>query len=275
MMKKNIFYSVVALATVALTTACSDIDPDKRTTYVKPAEVGRAVLVEDFTGQRCINCPNGTEEINKIVETYGEENIIAVGIHSGPLGFNGSTRYPVGLATDEGNTYYKNWDSQSKLGQPWVVFNRDTEPNEDYSTWADDVTYEVQKKAALSLTVNNTYDASSRQLTTSIASFGTDGNTTGKLQVWLVEDGITAMQMMPNGKVNAEYVHNHVFRTSVNGTWGEDIKVQEGVNTLNTYTYTLPDNYNADNVSVVAFVYNDGGVQQVTKKSITEKETND
>lgn len=267
---KNILYSaVVGLAALA-SVACSNIDEDERLVYVKPAEVGRTVLIEDFTGQRCINCPRGTEAINSIVEEYGEENVIAVGIHSGPLGFAGSAKQ-VGLMTDTGNEYYNKWDKDKKIGQPWALFNRSAAPNSDYNTWLTAVKNIISQKAVLSVEISNTYDAATRQLGIDVKTMGTNGNTDGKLQVWIVEDGIKAMQLMPNGKGNADYIHNHVFRAAVNGTWGEDISVKEGVTTDKTYTYTLPEAWNADNVAVVAFVYNDSEVLQAARKAAVEK----
>ena len=90
--------------------------------------------------------------------------------------------------------------------------------------------------------------------------------------MWLIEDGIVALQMMPDGSSNDDYVHNHVFRAAVNGTWGEDVTVKEGEATNKQYTYTLPENWNAENVSVVAFVYSDNGVEQTVKKAIVAKQ---
>lgn len=264
---KNILLGAMGALMTLAAASCSNIDEDERLIYVKPAEVGRAVLIEDFTGQKCVNCPKGTEAISAIVETYGEDNVIAVGIHSGPLGFKG-TKKLLGLATDTGNEYYNKWDKDQKLGQPWALFNRSTTPSSDYNTWATFIKDLIAKKAALSITVDNNYDAATRTLTTGIDAMGTNGNTNGKLQVWLVEDGIVAMQMMPDGSSNKEYVHNHVFRAAVNGTWGEDVAVKEGETTKKQYTYTLPEEWNAENVSVVAFVYNDNGVEQVAKKGV-------
>ena len=74
---KNLFLGVATAAMAMAAASCSNIDEGDRLIYVKPAEVGRAILIEDFTGQKCINCPTGTEIINSIVETYGEENVIA------------------------------------------------------------------------------------------------------------------------------------------------------------------------------------------------------
>lgn len=268
---KNLFLGVATAAMAMAAASCSNIDEGDRLIYVKPAEVGRAILIEDFTGQRCINCPTGTEIINGIVDTYGEDNVIAVGIHSGPLGFAGNSK-TVGLMTDTGNEYYTRWDKENKMGQPWVIFNRKTSPDSHYNNWAAMVGLIISEKANLSVNIANAYDAASRTLTTTVGADGVNGTVNGKLQVWIVEDGVKALQMMPDGSANKEYVHNHVFRAAVNGTWGEDVTVKEGETTTKQYQYKLPETWNADNIAVVAFVYNDGGVENVAKKHLVVHE---
>lgn len=268
---KNLFLGVATAAMAMAAASCSNIDEGDRLIYVKPAEVGRAILIEDFTGQRCINCPTGTEIINGIVETYGEDNVIAVGIHSGPLGFAGNSK-TVGLMTDTGNEYYTRWDKENKMGQPWVIFNRKTSPDSHYNNWAAMVGTIISEKANLSVKIANAYDAATRTLTTTVGADGVNGTVNGKLQVWIVEDGVKALQMMPDGKSNKEYIHNHVFRAAVNGTWGEDVTVKEGETTTKQYQYVLPEAWNADNIAVVAFVYNDGGVENVAKKHLVVHE---
>lgn len=270
---KNIFLGV-ATATMAMAAAsCSNIDERDRLIYVKPAEVGRAVLIEDLTGQRCINCPTGTDIITGIIKTYGEDNVIAVGIHCGPLGFAGNSKR-VGLKTDTGDEYYTHWANGTNLGQPSAIFNRKKGkgPIDNLNNWAAEVGLIISEKANLSVNIANAYDAKTRKLTTKVGAFGVNGTVSGKLQVWIVEDGIKAMQLMPDGSANQEYIHNHVFRAAVNGTWGEDITVKEGETTSNDYSYVLPETWNADNISVVAFVYNGNGVENVAKKHIVEHE---
>lgn len=268
---KNLFLGVATAAMAMAAASCSNIDEGDRLIYVKPAEVGRAILIEDFTGQRCINCPTGTEIINGIVDTYGEDNVFAVGIHSGPLGFAGNSK-TVGLMTDTGNEYYTRWDKENKMGQPWVIFNRKTSPDSHYNNWAAMVGTIISEKANLSVNIANAYDADKRTLTTTVRADGVNGTVNGKLQVWIVEDGVPALQMMPDGKSNKEYIHNHVFRAAVNGTWGEDVTVKEGETTTKQYQYVLSEAWNADNIAVVAFVYNDGGVENVAKKHLVEHE---
>lgn len=268
---KNLFLGVATAAMAMAAASCSNIDEGDRLIYVKPAEVGRAILIEDFTGQRCVNCPTGTEIINGIVDTYGEDNVIAVGVHSGPLGFAGNSK-TVGLMTDTGNEYYTHWDKENKMGQPWVIFNRKTSPDSHYNNWAAMVGTIISEKANLSVKIDNAYDAATRTLTTTVGADGVNGTVNGKLQVWIVEDGVKALQMMPDGSANKEYVHNHVFRAAVNGTWGEDVTVKEGETTTKQYSYVLPEAWDADKIAVVAFVYNDNGVENVAKKHLVEHE---
>lgn len=270
---KNLFLGVATAAMAMAAASCSNIDEGDRLIYVKPAEVGRAVLIEDLTGQRCINCPTGTDIITGIIKTYGEDNVIAVGIHCGPLGFAGNSKR-VGLKTDTGDEYYTHWANGTNLGQPSAIFNRKKGkgPIDNLNNWAAEVGLIISEKANLSVNIANAYDAKTRKLTTKVGAFGVNGTVSGKLQVWIVEDGIKAMQLMPDGSANQEYIHNHVFRAAVNGTWGEDITVKEGETTSNDYSYVLPETWNADNISVVAFVYNGNGVENVAKKHIVEHE---
>lgn len=268
---KNLFLGVATAAMAMAAASCSNIDEGDRLIYVKPAEVGRAVLIEDLTGQRCINCPDGTNIINGIIQTYGEDNVIAVGIHSGPLGFKGNAKR-VGLMTDTGDEYYKYWANGTNLGQPSAVFNRKKGPSDNFNNWAAEVGLIISEKANLSIDIANAYDAKKRELTTKVGAFGVNGTVSGKLQVWIVEDGVKAMQMMPDGSANQDYVHNHVFRAAVNGTWGEEVTVKEGETTSKDYSYVLPETWNAEKISVVAFVYNDKGVENVAKKHIVEHE---
>lgn len=247
-------YSFIFLLSIV---SCDNIDKEDRLVYEKPAPAARAVLLEDFTGQRCTNCPKGTEVIEQLVAEYGDTAVIAVGIHGGPLGFHGN-QSNIGLATDTGDEYYNHWNLQY---QPVGLVNRHGAVN--YPEWASAVKEELAKPASLDLKV--TADIESSNIRMTVLAYGTDGTTTGKIQVWVLEDGITALQLMPDGSSNKEYVHNHVFRKAVNGIWGEDFTIEEGVTKQLDYTEPLDPTWNAERLSVVAFVYNDNGVEQAAK----------
>ena len=244
-----------------LISACSYIPEDEQLIYVKPAPVERSVLLEDFTGQRCVNCPLAADEIAKLHEQYGEDAVIAVSIHSGPLGFHTNPRF-LGLATEVGDNYYNHWNLEY---QPVGLVDRGAPA--EYTAWGTLIRQELQKMAPVEIDLGVAY-GDSLQLLINTQVKSVDGNIQGKLQIWVVEDSVTAFQMMPDGTRNDNYVHQHVFRAAVNGEWGDDITVQEGYAIDKEYTFPIDVEWKLENLSVIAFVYNDSGVLQVTKAEL-------
>ena len=263
-MHKSSFQSRMLMAVMGgiLLASCSNIPEDERYIYVKPAEVKRSVLIEDFTGQRCINCPNANDEIATLQQQYGKEAVIAVGIHSGPLGFKGNAKF-AGLATDLGDAYYYHWGADH---QPIGMVNRGGLT--DYTAWSGQVRKALEQSAPIALQLSNAYQATDHSIHISLHLEGRDGQVDGKLQLWVVEDSIQAMQKMPDGSTDAAYMHQHVLRDAVNGEWGEPISIGEGESKDLSWQYSPKAEWNAAHLAIVAFVYNDSGVLQVTKSAI-------
>lgn len=258
-MKRYIYIIIGSICLIL--AACDHIPEAERLIYEKPEPAQRVVLLEDFTGQRCTNCPKATDAIEQLQETYGEA-LVAVGIHGGPLGFAGNARL-TGLATETGDVYYNHWNLEY---QPIGLVNRRAPVN--YPEWAAAVKDELAKPAPLHLVGKAVL--TDNTINIQISVYGTDGTVAGKLQVWLLEDGITALQLMPDGTSNMEYIHNHVFRTAVNGIWGEDFIIKEGETDQKTMTQALEPNWNPEKLSIVSFVYNDSGVQQAVKFKVKD-----
>ena len=259
-------YTYIIISSICLMLAsCDHIAEDERLIYEKPEPAQRVVLLEDFTGQRCVNCPTATEVIEQLQETYGEA-LVAVGIHGGPLAFAGNAKV-TGLKTETGDLYYNHWKLEY---QPVGLINRREPVN--YTEWATIVKEELAKPAPLHLFGGA--DIEDGTIHIIINAEGTDGTVAGKLQVWILEDGITALQLMPDGSSNQEYVHNHVFRTAVNGIWGEDFCINEGEIGQWVLEQELDPSWNPEHLSIVAFAYNDNGVQQATKFKIQEQTPN-
>ena len=256
-MKTKIFLcSLISLFALA----CDHIDENERLIYVEPETVQRTVLLEDFTGQQCVNCPKGTEVIEQLQQAYGD-GIIAVGIHGGPLGFKGNAK-TLGLATDLGDEYYHHWNLEY---QPVGLVDRHGAVN--YTDWMTKVREEIAKTSSVSMALDATL--SGDQLTIRVKATSLDGTFDGKLQVWVLEDSITATQKMPDNTSNKEYVHNHVVRTAVNGTWGEDVSVSGFADTREFhYDAPLAAGWKPGNLAVVAFVYNEEQVVQVARRKL-------
>ena len=256
-MKYSLFLSCLIIM-----LSCSDISEDERLIYVKPAAVSRQVLIEDFTGQRCINCPNATDEIARLQELYGEDAIIAVAIHSGPLGFETTERF-VGLKTQAGDEYYNHWNPEY---QPIGMVDRSECVN--YTLWNTLIREELQKTSPIEIRVGASVSDGKISVNTDV--YGVDGDVSGKLQVWVIEDSIVAFQMMPDGTRQDNYLHMHVFREAVNGLWGDEITLKEGDVVTRQNIIAVKDEWQLRNVSIVAFLYNDKGVLQAARQKIKQ-----
>lgn len=250
--------------TVILFVSCNGIDEDERLIYTPPVATSRAVLIEDFTGQRCINCPNATLEIERLKEQYGADKVIAVGIHSGPLAVY-SRGNVLGLRTAEGDEYYDHWQIEQ---EPMGFINRRGAVS-TVDMWGTLVREAIQMPTDIQFQLSSYFDSVDGKIKINLEIVNGEP-VNGHLQLWITESSITALQMMPDGSANAEYVHNHVFRRSVNGTWGTPFTAVQGeVKPL--YFECEPDEgWEIANLSVVAFIYNDQGVQQVAECAVQQ-----
>jgi hypothetical protein len=268
------------LTLLPLFFACSHIADDEQLIYVapnipddpnpnSPTSTLRTVLLEDFTGQKCVNCPKGTKVIEQLQEAYGDY-FIAVGIHGGQLGFSGNNA-AIGLATPIGDEYYNHWQLEY---QPVGLIDRHGAVN--YTDWIAKVREELARESSVRMELEASLLATGEiSISVGMEALGTAYS--GNLQVWVLEDGITATQTrhepIDNDNVtinDKNYVHNHVLRTAVNGTWGEAINLAAGEQKTQQLTQAVSNDWHTQNLSIVAFVYNDSGVEQAIKVNITQ-----
>lgn len=274
-MKKIYLLLMIAIGVAA----CSNIDEDERLIYVEPAEVNRPVLIEDFTGQACVNCPTATATIHELQQTYGEDNVIAVAIHSGPfahLRSNMGNAFLSDLGTTIGDEYYTHWGIEA---QPGVKINRGA-PIYDTNQYASAVADELKKTSTVR------FDAVEFSNNAVLVNLSSSDRVEGRLQVWIVEDSINAkdpqtkyQQFMPDGSRRQDYVHNHVFRASLtNDAYGEPVTLEAG-NKSYTQIFYLQGNEALDNfehlwqkqnLSAVVFFWNEQqGVMQAIRVPFT------
>ena len=254
-LKKYLTMGFMAAALVA----CDNVDENERFTPVGDAfsPTQKNILIEDFTGMRCVNCPNAAAEIQTL-SNYYEGRIVSVAIHPKIGDFHGP------LATELATTYAEHYGIES-LPKGMV----DRQSPEDFDKWSTTV---YQRASAVVPGVNivaNTHFAElTRQLTIDL-NFTAEAALNADLQVWLTESNITSFQSMPDGSINTNYTHNHVLRDAVNGTWGEAVQLTADATQL-TYTYNVPEEWNAQHMAVVAFVSNEDGVLQVIEHELFE-----
>ncbi|NOZ46592.1 MAG: Omp28 family outer membrane lipoprotein [Chlorobi bacterium] len=225
----------------------------------------KKILIEDFTGINCPNCPRADEEIKKLKERYGG-HIVAIAIHAGwfatPYGEDPDYRTDVGFELGGDGITLGYFHVQE---QPIGLINRkqyDGESKVEYQSWSNKVVeiLSENKFADIDVNIENTFFEEKDSLNTSVFVKGiTDVNAKLSLSVYLIENKIISKQN--NGsEVTSDYEHNHVLRAGINGTWGDEISTEipfkKGKEVEKKFSFTLNNTWVADNCEVVAFVYN-------------------
>lgn len=224
--------------------------------FVEGGEVeptGKTVLVKDFTGVRCNNCPAAADYAHNLQHQLDEDHIFIMSVHAGyqaqPTG-----QFP-NFLTDEGTEWYNNNESNPLFSVDHVAL---TDGNTLYVEQIDvPVANALNEEQSFEIVVTTHYNETTRQLEVEARAIAL-GDRDGKfsLTVCLVEDHIIGWQMLPGG-IDREYDFRNVFRGTLNGTYGavfEDVHV--AVNDVYTFSYetTLNETYNADECYLMVYV---------------------
>lgn len=266
----KIKYLTGIAATLALLTAsCDEVSQDERYIKVPAAKVERTVLLEDFTGQGCVNCPAAHRIIEGLEMQYGD-HLAAVSIHAGVFGVPADNKRYTGLMQPEGQTYNDRYGIDE---YPQGVVDGSGPLNADQ--WAKAVYDAVSQKTPLSIDLAATCDGSEIAIDCSLVS---GEALAGSLFLWITESGIVARQEdEEQGRIN-DYVHNNVFRACVNGIDGEPVSLAPGEPRSVTHTVAVKstdtEKWNAANLSVVAFVKRGSKVEQAAKCRVTTDNVN-
>ena len=222
----------------------------------------RKVLLEEFTGHQCPNCPAGSATAIKLHEFYGDRCII-ISYHTGFYARTSST-FPVDYRTSEGAEL----DAFFKVPYyPSGMINRTNSNNTILFgpvDWSEIMASQMKMQPDVSLQITIDYNKQGRALQTTVKVKALKEITyRAYLSVYLTEDNLVSPQSIsgdpsyPTGIIQ-DYKHMHVFRTSLNGAWGEPV-FENGspVSGEKTFLYSklLDEKYMPENCHVIAFVY--------------------
>ncbi|MEM1214333.1 MAG: Omp28 family outer membrane lipoprotein [Bacteroidota bacterium] len=253
---------------IVLVSGCEEVPPvlnpgGSASSEVTPVDQQqRQVLIEEFTGVRCVNCPAGSEAIEALLDQHGER-LVAVSIHAGFF----ATPF------DESNEDLSNAQGANimsllnePLGFPTAVVNRRQFAGEEsrqlgQGQWAGYIAEELAPEPSVRIDIQNTYNANSRDLTIEVDMYAVeDVNAEDvRLTVYLTESNVVDMQQTPEGR-DANYTHKHVFRKALTAVAGEQISeaFTTGAVISRSFDYVLPDNFKDTECEIVAFVHRGG-----------------
>lgn len=287
-MKKNISYLLFFTIVAAIIwTSCQKIDepleivdqrnypeivnPDDTTgndslNFISKYVDYKQVLLEEFTGHLCVNCPEAAKLAHELAESLNHHLIIYT-IHSGVFAeVQNNNVFNTDLTSDPGDRIY---DDFQIFANPMAMINR-LPYNGLYQIFKDDwtaaVTAEIEKPNVANMLVANTYFPDQRIVQVEVASdfnAQTEGNF--KLAVFIVEDSIVSPQLNNNPEIGGDtiynYVHRNVLRANITPTYGdflgENGMVVPGEIYEKQYTFAIDNDWVAKNCRIIAYIGKD------------------
>lgn len=248
--------------TALLWTACDKI-PDDETRIVSdlPEWQGKTVVLEDFTGVGCVNCPNAAE-IAHALQTLMGDKLILVELHPDATSTLASLTAPLApedadLRNALATTYATFWKVE---GLPAGLVNRkqasgEALPRARWRGQAISVYGEIP-----SATVEATATLSGSSVAVSVSGTFSQAYTAEEgihVLAMVLEDGFSVTQRMPGGD-QPGYAHNHVLRATIGDVWGNKVLDAGAVASGTTFSYTgtvgVDAAWNAANISVAVLV---------------------
>ena len=234
----------------------------------------RVVLLEEFTGKGCTNCPKGSREIENLLSIF-PENLIAVSIHAGF--FANPQTFPLGeydLRSPQAQELYDLLGPN--FGYPAGVINR-IRVNGDMqigaNQWSSAITQQLESAPAVELVLTKTFDPTTRSLSVNVSGIAKEpvaGDI--RISVMLTESGIIdAQDDQEAGGIVEDYVHMHVLRTMMTPAAGASVltSLTTGQTFSQDYSITLEPNWVPENMEIVAFVSNVQGDQLPVLQAIS------
>jgi len=234
----------------------------------------KKVLLEDYTGHTCGNCPAAADVAHQLAIKYGD-SLVVLAIHAGFFAKVKLPEYPASYTTTVGN----DWDATfiGNAGNPNGMTNRKNYAGNGLvnkeSKWPTTVSLAFKDPMIVRVNLETKYDTVVRSLSTNInAKFLSSYSNGTKLSVILMEDGIigpqTDYRVSPD--LIEEYEFEHMLRKSLNDSWGvvlKDAPIAANDSVLVSYLNVgLETTFNDKKLSLVVFVYD------VTTKEVLQVE---
>lgn len=251
------------------------------TSYISsnlPLEQCKMVLIEEFSGVRCVRCPAGHEVVERLLENHPNQ-VAAVTMHAGFL----SAPYPDNkedYVLEEGKFLY---DAFKSIALPAAAIDRVDYEDQDFvaitfrEAWSGKVNQRLEADVPLNLYIQYDFNPSNRLLQVFVKGHflkNFDAEAQLALGVSLTESHIIDLQLVPEGEtsseIQADYEHNHVLRKMLTPPLGTNLEVNavEGRVIERVFELNLPEHWRAENMEIIAFVHDSNQVLQAAKKAI-------
>ncbi|HYF03937.1 MAG TPA: Omp28-related outer membrane protein [Patescibacteria group bacterium] len=231
------------------------------------------VLIEDYTGFYCGNCPRAANQAKELYDLY-KNRVVIMGVHVGFFAKPKPNKNDYDFRTEVG-TALDNFFGLESAGLPQGMISRIGYPTKTQATpdpaWGTKVQEVLAKEPVLGISLKPEFYKATKTLTLeAITEFLKAAEPDAYLAVYLVEDSIIARQT-DYSKTPSEipdFVHMHVLRGAVNSTWGDQLStapIAAGAKFTKNYTYTIPagKDWKPEHMKIIAFVHRYGSTYEV------------
>jgi hypothetical protein len=246
------------------------------------SNVNKKILIEDFTGHKCGNCPKAHIVLHDLILQYGDL-IVPAAYHVSDFfaSPDGSGYYTYEFRTNAGNEIDQSFII-SDNGLPNGMINRTSYSGNIYigqGDWQTVVQSMLNDTAKVALQIINDYDGDDSTFCTHIKiTFLEDISYPVSFVCGLTEDSIIKPQKYYDQGLPQDcfqnYVHMHVFRGGINGTFGVTLnpeKTKKDSSIIKSYSYNLKNkDFVHKNLKVISYVFNYGNneVMQVEGEKV-------
>jgi hypothetical protein len=266
-MKRSIMALAAGFAALVWMSSCDKLDAPYaviKTGGDTTAGMVRKVLLEDYTGHKCVNCPEAALAARALEESMHGQ-LIVMAVHAGffaePSATGDFTADYTSLTGNEWNTYF------NITANPNGMVNRTPAGSAVLGPdlWANAVNEQISLPQEANIVISTDYDPSSRLLEVTLdTKFLALLQGTYDLTVCITEDSLISPQKNNNPNIGYptpiiyDWVFMDVLRGSINGTWGEQLTsaVDTALTYRKAYTFALDPDWTANNCHIVAFVAN-------------------
>ncbi len=252
--------SVLLLALLFVSIGCEEIPPE-----ITPCQTNRVILVEEFTGIDCVNCPTGAERLEQL-SNQNPGKMIIVGIHAG---FFATNRNGFDLRCSDGQALEQFLGPVQ--GYPAATINRRIFEGENQlplgqSQWAGAINSEICQPPIVDITITPTFDEIDNKASVVVDVVrGPFYNEVLQedlaLTIMITEDNIVGYQLTPAGGDNS-YKHKHVLRDVLSNDFKGDVILGKGnpitAQQVVINEYQIPADWKAEDCHIIAFVHNKG-----------------
>lgn len=240
------------------------LNPDDTLFFIDSVIVDlKQVLLEDFTGHRCVNCPKAAKQLHDMMELH-HPRLVSYTVHAGNFAVPvPGTPFATDLRCPLSEKLYADFGI---FGNPMGQIDRVVHNGlrQIFTTnWNAVVDQQLQKPNQVKLKLKNTFYPKYNSVIVDVeAEFLSNLDGQYNLVVYIAEDKIVSPHLNNDPTIGPDtlwnFVHHNVLRAPINSAYGDPVNpsgnITAGTTFAKQYTYPVSDAWVTGNCNIIAYI---------------------